>query len=66
MTLDEAIEHCEEVAKSSCSACGEDHKQLAEWLKELKRRRQEDSGTLDVNDLPCDVEVTEENEQDSD
>lgn len=35
MTLDEAIEHCEE--KSKCgTACGMEHKQLAEWLKELK------------------------------
>ena len=61
MTLDEAIEHCEEVAKSKCNTCGEDHKQLAEWLKELKQRRKEDSGLLDVNDLPCDVETEEEN-----
>lgn len=37
MTLDEAIKHCEEVA-SSCDNknCALDHKQLAEWLKELK------------------------------
>ena len=35
MTLDEAIEHCEE--KSQCgTACGMEHKQLAEWLRELK------------------------------
>jgi len=50
MTLDEAIEHCEEVAKSSCSACGEDHKQLAEWLKELKQRRQEENGKILIDD----------------
>ena len=35
MTLDEAIEHCEEKAKCGDS-CGMEHKQLAEWLKELK------------------------------
>ena len=35
MTLDEAIEHCEEKAKC-CDSCGLEHKQLAEWLRELK------------------------------
>ncbi len=35
MTLDEAIEHCEEKAKCGDS-CGREHKQLAEWLRELK------------------------------
>ena len=40
MTLDEAIEHCKEVAKnSSCKECAEDHRQLAGWLKELKKLR---------------------------
>lgn len=40
MTLDEAIKHCEEKEKeqalNGCFACAEEHKQLAEWLKELK------------------------------
>ena len=49
MTLDEAIKHCEEVAKekrieanyrippkAGCLKCAEEHDQLAEWLKELK------------------------------
>lgn len=38
MTLDEAIEHCKE---KSCgnNECALDHKQLAEWLKELKGLR---------------------------
>lgn len=43
MTLDEAIIHCTEVAacegRPINKACGEEHKQLAEWLKELKERR---------------------------
>lgn len=54
MTLDEAIEHCKEKAKEqeyyskfeknslmykSCVKCAEEHKQLAEWLEELKNRR---------------------------
>ena len=35
MTLEEAIKHCEQ---QSCehSKCAEEHKQLAEWLKELQ------------------------------
>lgn len=40
MTLDEAIKHAEEVANSQCSECGEEHQQLAEWLKELKAYRE--------------------------
>lgn len=41
MTLDEAIKHCEEKeqeqALNGCFACAEEHKQLAEWLKELRK-----------------------------
>ena len=56
MTLDEAIKHCEEKAKEQriiakntsysdtyilkCFECAEEHEQLAEWLKELKERRE--------------------------
>ena len=36
MTLDEAIEHCKEVATKNCSECAEEHKQLANWLRTLK------------------------------
>lgn len=52
LTLDEAIKHCEEVAekndkiadtfeyslktKSDCKECAYEHRQLAEWLRELK------------------------------
>lgn len=48
MTIDEAIIHCREVAsEESCKdtasnkACGSEHKQLAEWLVELKRTREQ-------------------------
>lgn len=34
MTVKEAILHCEERAKM-CDKCGEEHAQLAQWLKEL-------------------------------
>ena len=44
MTIDEAIIHCEEVAirklkngnNANCVQCGEEHIQLAKWLKELR------------------------------
>lgn len=42
MTLDEAITHCEEVSKSACGKCAEEHRQLAKWLKELRERRMRD------------------------
>lgn len=42
MTLEEAIEHCEEVAKITCGECAKEHLQLAEWLKELRERRMSD------------------------
>ena len=45
MTLDEAIRHAEEVAEYDCyndeqKKCAEEHRQLAEWLKELKRLKE--------------------------
>lgn len=40
MTIEEAIQHCEEVAagrteQGKCPECAADHRQLAEWLREL-------------------------------
>ena len=58
MTLDEAIAHAREVAeeqRKSCDLawvwdnpdnikkCAEEHDQLAEWLEDLKRRREYDN-----------------------
>ena len=45
MTIDEAIKHCEEVADTPCftdeeARCYSEHRQLAEWLKELKKYRE--------------------------
>lgn len=40
MTLNEAITHSDEIANSDCSECAKQHKQLAEWLKELKSKRE--------------------------
>jgi len=43
--LDEAIAHCREVAAAQtaagCRGCADDHLQLAAWLEELKRLREE-------------------------
>lgn len=38
MTLDEAIQHCLEMA--DCTNCGREHLQLASWLTELKQLRE--------------------------
>lgn len=42
MTLDEAIKHAEDTANTRsdlCEECREEHRQLAEWLKELEQYR---------------------------
>ena len=62
MTLDEAIKHCEEIAdnfertlarfdgdnvqKENTCACMNDHRQLANWLKELKAYKEGPQGDL--------------------
>lgn len=35
MTIDEAIQHCDEKASTVCGECAEEHRQLAAWLREL-------------------------------
>ena len=47
MTLEEAILHCEKVADRCAITdgnrkCEIEHRQLAEWLKELRERRMRD------------------------
>ena len=37
MTLDDAIKHCQQVANESNCECAKEHKQLAQWLQELKK-----------------------------
>ena len=40
MTIDEAIQHCEDKARElGCTECAQEHRQLAAWLRELKFRR---------------------------
>lgn len=42
MTLEDAIVHAEDTAKSAIGCeCREGHRQLAEWLKELQERRKQ-------------------------
>ena len=41
MTLSEAIEHAEQVAQGCEGECADDHRQLAEWLRELVALRAE-------------------------
>lgn len=41
MTLDEAIKHAYAVANSKCDSCGTEHRQLANWLDELKELKYE-------------------------
>jgi len=50
MTLDDAIQHCEEVAnrlrtEDPCSQCAAEHTQLMGWLKELKELNLSESPT---------------------
>jgi len=40
MTIEQAIEHAEDTAISAIGCeCREEHRQLAEWLRELQERR---------------------------
>lgn len=49
MTLDEAIKHSEEVSSRKfndnvhCIRCAEKHRQFAEWLKDYKRLKAQES-----------------------
>lgn len=51
MTLEEAIRHCKETADRCQDECGEEHRQLAEWLQELQDRRDAEPGHLTDEDL---------------
>ena len=58
MTVDEAIQHCYDVANKLCDECGEEHLQLAKWLEELKRMKQENAELkrllkLAAEDMKC-------------
>lgn len=42
MSIDEAIAYCEKIAAEKCDECGKEHKQLAEWLKDYKRLKEQE------------------------
>ena len=42
MTIEDAIKHCEENVCDN-TECSLEHKQLAEWLKELQNTEKKDS-----------------------
>lgn len=44
LSLDEAIAHADEVAGDCSTSCKREHKQLADWLRELKSRRSVEYG----------------------
>lgn len=59
LSLDEAIAHARKIADENsdcwknclnksirCNQCEQEHEQLEEWLKELKKRRNEDYGYM--------------------
>jgi len=55
MTIDEAIKHAEEVAEEQvkrCEKCAEQHRQLEEWLKELKQLREQTRWIPVTEDTP--------------
>ena len=65
MNLDEAIKHCEEVADEKekegkllcqsesasmgCLTCAEEHRQLAEWLRDYKRLKEQEPTVTSTN-----------------
>lgn len=80
MTMEEAIKHCEEVAErlegkdgyaytdSTCDECAKEHRQLAEWLREVEESRK----VIDVFlqtfidfdlDICCDDLVNDDDEE---
>jgi hypothetical protein len=56
MTLEQAINHCLEVAGSCETACELQHKQLADWLKELREFKENPVGYI----RPDQIGVTDE------
>lgn len=52
LTLEQAIQHAEEKYASLCGPCATQHKQLAEWLRELQKRRNADSEPVVALKLP--------------
>lgn len=56
MTLDEAIIHAKEISENqyACEECQEEHRQLSDWLEELKTLREKS------NWIPCSERLPED------
>jgi len=69
MTLDEAIEHAQQkaaeldsVLDSVACKCAAEHRQLAEWLKRLRRLEKSHLNMPELNSLACSIhDVVERN-----
>lgn len=51
MTLSEAIEHAEWAANNCEGECADEHRQLAEWLMDLRKRQLVDDALEDERNL---------------
>ena len=51
MTLDEAIAHAQWAANNCEGECSDEHRQLAEWLRELRERRCADVALEDERNI---------------
>lgn len=57
MTLEEAIIHCIEKSENCKTECQKEHKQLAEWLKDYKRIKDNENIKLEVKYFDDEFEV---------
>lgn len=54
MTLEEAIKHAKEQSvNASCEACRQEHLQLAIWLENYKRLKDQRTNDVDVFEKVC-------------
>lgn len=60
MTLDEAIQHAEEVAMSGCTECHKEHGQLAEWLKDYREMKSKYAPVAYGTRLPDEISLKRE------
>ncbi len=60
MTLDDAIEHCKEVASECYTDCEVEHSQLHDWLVELKEFRSKTDPIYSDDELEEDSEYLEQ------
>ena len=76
MTLESAIKHCEDVADYDCFTddqrkCSEEHRQLADWLRELKERREKaqlsgEDATFDLISRQAAIDLLKQMRKDGD